>query len=139
MHDRPNSGQEKDESPDSNEGRAEDAMWKLSSPHHRVPRVKSNCQHPKATGDVAHLHQPSLNEARRCWGQDVILCYPMPSNEEGERLLEIGDDEVEDQEEVLIIAGIYAIIFQPEDHAVGDEADQTEGAYSGDRGHNRNG
>ena len=63
----------------------------------------------------------------------------MPSNEEGERLLEIGDDEVEDQEEVLIIARIYAIIFQPEDHAVGYEADQTEGAYSGDRGHNRNG
>lgn len=52
----------------------------------------------------------------------------MEAKEEGDWLLEIGKDEVEDQEEVLIVARISTIVFSPRNHAVGDEADKAEGA-----------
>ena len=49
----------------------------------------------------------------------------METNEEGDCLLKIGEDEVEDQEEVLTVARISAIVCSPEKHAVDNAVDQT--------------
>jgi len=96
-------------------------MLYLVSLHDRKPGVNRNRQDPNAAGNIADLDQPSLNPARSGGRQDLILRNPVETDQKCDGLLQIGENEVEDQEEVLVITWVCAIEFAPEDQAVGDE------------------
>lgn len=75
-----------------------------------------------------------MGKAGRGWRQDVAFAVPMPADEERCTLLEVRDEEIEDQDDVLVVADAddFVTVSAPGDDSQGDEDDESRGAGHGE-------
>lgn len=138
MHGDSHSRQEVRQHPKTNDRSDEDFAADPTSQCCGVVGVDCNCQHEETTADVSRMQKPALTEAGWRWSQDVAFSIPVPADEERSALLEIGNQEVEDQDDVLVVADERLVVKAPGDESGGDEDDECccaghrEGGEDGD-------
>ncbi|KAH9828103.1 hypothetical protein Tdes44962_MAKER09490, partial [Teratosphaeria destructans] len=146
------SGQDIGKGPDAHDGEGEMEGSDALSVHGRVEGVEGDGEDEEARGDVATVQQPALREARlvgggqsRCrWGdapaasaaylrgsQDGVDPDPVEADDERRALLQVGQQQVEDEDDVLVVADPALVVRAPADEAEADEADDGHGRQDG--------
>lgn len=125
MHRRTQYSQKQGKRPQSQNRDDEPLVWHLVPLDYTQPRVDRNGKHEKATGDVSNLQEPRLEKARCGRGQDLVDAEPMERHDERNRLLQVGQKEVVDQDDILVVADVLSVVFPPADQPVCDEDEQS--------------
>jgi len=84
--------------------------------------MDGDSEHEERTANVTRMQQPSLRKARWMRRENVVLVYPVPADEVGGALLQVGQQQVEDQHDVLVIADERLIVQAPGRKPESDEA-----------------
>ena len=87
--------------------------------------MKGNGQNEEGARDIARMKQPRLSKAGRMRCQDVILMHPVKADQEGCCLLHVGQQEIQDQDDILIVPYEGLVVQSPCQNSEADETDQT--------------
>lgn len=63
--------------------------------------MEADCQSPHAAGEISHRDEPSLGETGLTVNIDLVANKPFDIDEESHSLLDIGEEQVEDEEKEL--------------------------------------
>lgn len=127
MQRRTQDGQEEGEPPGSNDHHQKVIIRDPLPAHDAPPSVKRNQQDEETARDVADVDEPSLREARRRRSHQLAFRQPVEAEDEAERLLQVGEEELVDEDDVLVVSDVGAVVATPEDHAEGDPYQQDGG------------
>lgn len=95
--------------PNSNYEADEDFMAHFPPKSHEQEGMKGDRQDKKSTSGVSYLQPESLEETTCRIRGYFILCNPFDADQECERLLEIGQNEVVDENDILIVTDVPRI------------------------------
>lgn len=94
MHSDSCNGEAVDKYPDDKNNHSEFEVIHPVLEHHGKEGVDSNKETKHTAGHIARAHKPSLSPTRRGANEDTILHEPAGVEQEGERLLQIRNDQV---------------------------------------------
>ena len=134
-----NDDQDGNESPNTDDSCHEYTVTQFPAHGHEKEGVDSDGKHEKTTSRVANLQPETLQETRCCVCRDLVLCDPFYTNQEGQGLLKISQDEVVNKNDILIITDVSSVIGAPKQHSIGNEPKEDESRYEGENSHHRNG
>lgn len=101
--------------------------------------VGGDGQDEQTAGWIARLHQPPLEVARRRLVLDDARRRPDEADHEADGLLEIGQEEVEDEQDILVLGQRALVVVPPEDEPVEEEGEQAQACDGGDEGDDADG
>lgn len=105
-----NNNQNSDENPEPNNSEDEDSVAQLMAHGDQKECMDGDGEHKETTCRVSDLQPKSLQEACCRRRFDFVLGNPFDTYQEGERLLEIGDDQVVDENDILVVSDVPLII-----------------------------
>lgn len=96
-------------------------MRHFVSPNDQQESVECNGKHEESTAGISDLEPKALQEASCCGGLDLIGSDPLDADHKAKGLLEIGQDQVVNQNDILIVTDVSLVPFPPEDESIGNE------------------
>ena len=99
--------------------------------HGRVESVHRNRQHEESTANVSRMQQPRLGKTRARRRHNHVLVDPVEADQERRALLQIGNEQVQHQNHILVVAQKRPVVELPCHQAVADEADQRQSGANG--------
>ncbi|EKG11752.1 hypothetical protein MPH_11246 [Macrophomina phaseolina MS6] len=118
MQRRPHDRQQQRNHPNNHRANQKHPERQLPPLHDAEKGVQRDRKHKHAAGDIADLHQPRLAEASAAGRQHLALVDPVEGDEEGQRLLQVRQQQVVDQQHVLVVADVAAVVLAPRDQPV---------------------
>ena len=103
MHDGAKSGKQERKRPGTNNECREDFVAYTSASNRAAECMQGNEKDEQPGRNIANVEKPGLCEARRGGREDGIDLEPVKREREGKTLLEIGNQEVHDEHDVLIL------------------------------------
>lgn len=83
-----------------------------------------NRKNEEATGNISNVEKPSLYEARCRGSQYRVESQPVKGHSKCDGLLKIGEKEVIDEDNVLVVSNILLVVFAPGYQSISDEYEE---------------
>lgn len=100
----PKPGKEVGECPDTDDRSTKRPVANPLSIDSRDEGMNSNGQDKEPAAHIARVQQPSLRKAWSRGSQDRVESNPVPADQERRALLQIGDQQVQHEKDVLVVA-----------------------------------
>lgn len=120
MHCHANDSHNIDKRPQPNNCRNESHSRETTTFDHGIEGMQRNSKNPYPRREIAHADEPALNEASHRLHIDLVLAQPEKGQEEGNRLLHVGEDEVVDEQQELVAAIVEVASAPPGQELVGE-------------------
>lgn len=132
IDDGPDSGQNQADYPDENHQDDKQSLGDHALGHQPQERMDCDGDDKHPARDITNLDEPTLGEAGAARRRDAVCDEPVEGQQEAERLLHVGQQEVVDQDKDLTRGDGRLIVTSPVDHAVGDEDEEGERGEEGE-------
>jgi len=139
LHDGSKHRQQSSEDPDEGHAIKKGSKPERSVLDHTVPRVDGNGQNEECRGDVSDVNEKALTEAPVRLTVDLTELKPVEADNEAQCLHQVGQGQVVDEDNILIVADEGAVMLAPSDHAVADKRKQTTCRNHRDKSEDSNG
>ncbi len=113
----------------------ERSIAQLLTQGHKVEGMEGDGEHEDSTCWISNLEPQSLEEAGCCPSFYFVFRIPFCTDQKRDRLLDIRNDQVVNENNILIVTDIPLVVAAPEDESVGNKRDQDEGGNGGENGH----
>ena len=121
-------GRDHPKHPQADDDGDKDAVFDLMAQAHVDEGVCCDREHEQSTHGVPDLQPDALQEARRIGRGHRVGRDPSQTDDKAETLDAVGQNEVEHEHDILIVADVALVVFFPEDEAVGEKQQQGKGA-----------
>lgn len=103
-------------SPNTTDNPNEPRKWNFATSDYRNPRVGCDSKDEETACHIANVKKPSLCEACRLRAHNLVEADPMEAEEEGYGLLQIRQKELIDQQDILVVTDVGAVMLPPGQH-----------------------
>jgi hypothetical protein len=138
IHGGPQHCQNQRKEPDEQNRCDEPLVLHLIAADDAQPRVNGNGKNEKAARDVAEVEEPGLDKTGHRRALDAVDAQPVERHGKGYGLLQIGEQQVVDENDVLVVADVFLVEAAPQDQTVRDEGQQdndTKQRHDGEDAH----
>ena len=98
-------------------------MTDLTAHRHEEECVDRDSKYKQPAGRIADLEPKALEEAGCRGGLNLVRNDPFETDEESKRLLQIGQHQIVDEDDILVVTDVPSIVTAPEHQSVRDEGD----------------
>ena len=91
--------------------------------------MHGNRKHEETTRHITNVQKPALHEARYRRCDDLVESQPVEGDGERNRLLQIGQQEIVDEDEVLVVSDVFSMMSSPTDQSPCYEYEQQRNGY----------